>query len=81
MKSTAALALSLGRPSRPEPRNRVNQLGTGVSTRSEIYARPDIYDMEYEGASNHDARFSLVAHHRKRQSNFQKRPNSTRQTN
>ena len=57
MKRTAALALSLGRPPLPEPRNRVNQLGTGVSTRSDIYARPDIYDMEHEGASNHDARF------------------------
>src|SRR5262249_50304774 len=28
-----------------------------VSTRSDIYARPDVYDMEYEGASNHDAHF------------------------
>src|SRR5215470_17441985 len=25
--------------------------------RSDIYARPDLYDMEYEGASNEDARF------------------------
>jgi SAM-dependent methyltransferase len=40
MKSTAALALSLGRPSLPEPRNGVNQVGTGVSTRSDIYSRP-----------------------------------------
>ena len=31
-------------------------LGTGTS-RSDVYARPDVYDMEYEGASNHDARF------------------------
>ncbi|MGH9372659.1 MAG: class I SAM-dependent methyltransferase, partial [Vicinamibacterales bacterium] len=46
----------IGRPL-PEPRNRFNQLGTGMSTRSDIYARPDVYDMEYEGASNHDARF------------------------
>jgi hypothetical protein len=29
----------------------------GISTPSDIYARPDVYDMEYEGASNHDARF------------------------
>jgi ubiquinone/menaquinone biosynthesis C-methylase UbiE len=28
-----------------------------VSTRSDVYARPDIYDMEYAGASNHDAQF------------------------
>jgi SAM-dependent methyltransferase len=27
-----------------------------VSSRS-VYARPDVYDMEYEGASNHDAHF------------------------
>jgi trans-aconitate methyltransferase len=27
------------------------------STRSDIYARPDVYDMEYEGASNQDAHF------------------------
>jgi ubiquinone/menaquinone biosynthesis C-methylase UbiE len=40
MKSTAALALSLGRRSLPEPRNGVNQVGTGVSTRSDIYSRP-----------------------------------------
>src|SRR5262245_741947 len=25
--------------------------------RSEVYARPDVYDMEYEGASNQDAHF------------------------
>jgi hypothetical protein len=36
MKSTAALAF--------------NQRGTGKSTRSDVYARRDIYDMEYEGA-------------------------------
>ena len=29
----------------------------GMSTRSDIYARPDVYDMEYEGAGNNDARF------------------------
>ena len=57
MKSTAALAPSLEHPSSPEPRTPFNQLGTGKSTRFDIYARPDVYDMEYEGASNHDARF------------------------
>src|SRR5262245_50605113 len=30
---------------------------THGSARSDIYARPDLYDMEYEGASNQDARF------------------------
>jgi ubiquinone/menaquinone biosynthesis C-methylase UbiE len=29
----------------------------GVAARSDIYTRPDVYDMEYAGASNHDARF------------------------
>jgi hypothetical protein len=38
--------------------NRFNQLRT--STRTDIYARPDLYDMEYEGASNHDAASSLA---------------------
>ena len=28
-----------------------------TSTRTDIYTRPDVYDMEYEGASNEDARF------------------------
>ena len=35
-------------------------LARSVSTRSEVnevYARPDVYDMEYAGASNDDARF------------------------
>jgi hypothetical protein len=31
--------------------------GTHVSNRSDIHARPDVYDMEYEGASNEDAHF------------------------
>jgi ubiquinone/menaquinone biosynthesis C-methylase UbiE len=30
---------------------------TCVSRRSDIYGRPDLYDMEYEGASNQDAHF------------------------
>jgi ubiquinone/menaquinone biosynthesis C-methylase UbiE len=54
MKSTAALALSFGRPSLPD---RPDRLGTGMSTRSDIYTRPDVYDMEYEGDSNQDGRF------------------------
>jgi tRNA1(Val) A37 N6-methylase TrmN6 len=58
--------LPIGRRSLPERRNRFNQLST--STRTDIYARPDVYDMEYEGASNHDARFfaRLVARARPR---------------
>lgn len=51
------LPLPVRCPSSPEPCNRFNQPGTRVSTRSDIYVRPDVYDMEYEGASNHDARF------------------------
>ena len=35
-----------------------------AGTRSDVYARPDIYDMEYEGAGNHDAR--LLARVRRR---------------
>jgi SAM-dependent methyltransferase len=68
MKSTAALAISCGRPPLPEPPNPCDQLGMGMSTRSDIYTRPDVYDMEYAGASNHDARFfaSLVARVRPR---------------
>jgi ubiquinone/menaquinone biosynthesis C-methylase UbiE len=38
-------------------RNQSNQLRTETSTRSDVYARPDVYDMEYAGASNDDARF------------------------
>ena len=30
---------------------------SAMAARSEIYARPDVYDMEYEGAGNDDARF------------------------
>jgi trans-aconitate methyltransferase len=42
--------------------------GAGRSARFDVYARPDIYEMEYEGASNHDARFfaRLVARVRPR---------------
>ena len=29
----------------------------GMCTRPDVYARPDVYDMEYAGASNHDAHF------------------------
>jgi ubiquinone/menaquinone biosynthesis C-methylase UbiE len=32
-------------------------MNSAMATRSEIYARPDLYDMEYEGARNSDAWF------------------------
>jgi tRNA1(Val) A37 N6-methylase TrmN6 len=49
--------LTIGRPSLPEAGNRSNRLRTGTSTSSDIYAGPDVYDMECEGASNHEAGF------------------------
>jgi ubiquinone/menaquinone biosynthesis C-methylase UbiE len=44
---------------RPSPTDQASasRNGTHVSNRSDIYARPDVYDMEYEGASNEDAHF------------------------
>ncbi len=50
------LLRSIGRPS-PAGQASASRNGTGVSTRSDIYSRPDLYDMEYEGASNLDAQF------------------------
>jgi SAM-dependent methyltransferase len=47
--------LPIRRPSSPKPR--VNETSTGLSARSDVYGRPDVYDMEYAGASNDDARF------------------------
>jgi SAM-dependent methyltransferase len=38
-------------------RRRSGQRGTGRAARSDVYGRPDVYDMEYEGAGNDDARF------------------------
>ena len=40
----------------------------GVSSRTDVYARPDVYDMEYAGAANDDARFfaRLLARRRPR---------------
>src|SRR5262245_50819136 len=37
--------------------SRSHERWTHVSRRSDIYGRPDLYDMEYEGASNQDAHF------------------------
>ena len=44
------------------------RMPTHTSTRSDVYGRPDIYDMEYAGSSNDDARFiaRLVARVRPR---------------
>jgi ubiquinone/menaquinone biosynthesis C-methylase UbiE len=39
----------------PERRDRFDRLGSNA--RSEVYARPDVYDMEYEGDGNRDAHF------------------------
>jgi len=47
---------SIGGPS-PADQASASSNGTHVSNRSDIYARPDVYDMEYEGAGNHDAHF------------------------
>jgi len=47
---------STGGPS-PAGEASASSNGTRVSKRSDIYARPDVYDMEYEGASNEDAHF------------------------
>jgi len=37
--------------------HRFHRLGTATATRPDIYGRPDVYDMEYEGSSNLDAGF------------------------
>src|SRR5262245_33286473 len=37
--------------------SRNHERWTRVSRRSDVYGRPDLYDMEYEGASNQDAHF------------------------
>ena len=35
----------------------MNSRASAMATRSDIYARPDVYEMEYEGAGNDDAHF------------------------
>ena len=47
---------SIRRPS-PADQASASSNGTHVSNRSDIYLTPDVYDMEYEGASNEDAHF------------------------
>jgi ubiquinone/menaquinone biosynthesis C-methylase UbiE len=54
---SGARLLPGGRPSSRTLRNRSNQVGAAMTMRSEIYARPDVYDMEYANAGNDDARF------------------------
>lgn len=43
----------------PSALSRISARGKplGTSTPRDVYQRPDIYDMEYAGANNHDARF------------------------
>ena len=55
--SDRRLLCAIGRSPVPERRNRSNRLDTRAFARSDIYTRPDVYDMEYEGSSNEDARF------------------------
>ena len=55
--SDRRLPCAIGRSPVPERRNRSNRLDTRPFARSDIYTRPDVYDMEYEGSSNEDARF------------------------
>src|SRR5262245_4876190 len=57
MRITGAMPRSLERSSLREPCDRFDEPGMGMSTRSDVYARPDVYDMEYAGARNDDARF------------------------
>jgi len=38
-------------------RSSAARIWPGAPARSDIYARPDLYDMEHEGASHQDARF------------------------
>jgi SAM-dependent methyltransferase len=47
---------SIGRSSRSDQANASNNRRR-VSTLSDIYARPDLFDMEYAGASDQDAQF------------------------
>ena len=54
--SGGELPRSIGRPSPADPAS-ASSSWTRASNRSDIYARPDLYDMEYEGASNEDAHF------------------------
>ena len=52
MKSTGASALSLKLSSLRETPDPFDEPGMRKCTRSDVYARPDVYDMEYAGASN-----------------------------
>jgi len=48
---------AIGGACSPQRGSRLNEPGPGTAIPSDIYVRPDVYDMEYEGASNHDAHF------------------------
>ena len=48
---------TIRRPFLPDRGHRFAQLGTRASSHPDIYTRPDVYDMEYEGSTNNDARF------------------------
>ncbi len=65
--SGGKLRRSIGRPS-PAGEASASSNRTGLSNRCDIYGRPDLYDMEYAGASNEDAHFfaRLVARVRPR---------------
>jgi trans-aconitate methyltransferase len=65
--SGGKLRPSIGRPS-PAGEASASSNRTGLSNRCDIYGRPDLYDMEYAGASNEDAHFfaRLVARVRAR---------------
>ena len=54
--SRGELRRSIGRPSTFDQAS-ASSHSTHASTRSDIYARPDLYDMEYEGDSNRDVQF------------------------
>jgi hypothetical protein len=57
--SGGKLRRSIGRPS-PAGEASASSNRTGLSKRCDIYGRPDLYDMEYAGASNEDAHFFVA---------------------
>ena len=52
-----SVVVPIDRPSSRRPRARFASPGPATSTRTDVYARPDVYDMEYAGDTNEDARF------------------------
>jgi SAM-dependent methyltransferase len=51
------VVVPIERQSPPGPRDRVRARLRATSTRSDVYGRPDVYDMEYAGDHGQDARF------------------------